>query len=428
MKLLMKPSSVPKYEYDNEKETKLTLNEFDSVDGSVSGRIAFTRSNKWNNVGVYTFMQVWAMDAYTWWYLCCFEGSKPDVHFECGGSSRIGTGREDDGLDFPNIYLPPSLIELFEPVYFKSVIRPMLAVGHEGELIIWLKNIGLLEHSVRCNKEINNITCRGVMNWVPAKIMDQYQWKCKNCRNKRNIRENSVFQDVRCHFKDILRLLAGWSKGTDVQILTKVLCIRKQTVNSVFNVAASVADKYIKSHLSRWKLGGPEVVVLIDVYPEGFEEFHVDENHSFPILCIAEIKEIPTRYWLQILDRSNPNVDEQVYNNNIAALQIIQEVVLPGSVLVTTYGTKICSYNALQSLKHLYPIIITKSGLKRHDHLNKLLDNLETIWEPALNICEKVQYLSHAHTQNHITNFLWRQKFETESFENLLHQMCYNFK
>ncbi|KAF5279190.1 hypothetical protein FQR65_LT03437 [Abscondita terminalis] len=322
--------------------------------------------------------------------------------------------------------------DLFEPVYFKSVIKPMLAIGHEGELIVWLKNIGLLQHSQRCNNIINDIPCQGVMNWVPAKIIDQYRWKCKNCTNKRNIREKSVFQDVKCKFKDIIRLLAGWSKGTDIESLTKLLGIKKQAVNSVFNVAASVANKYINSNLCRWQLGGPGVVVLIDTYPEGFKDFESQENfpsqNSTPILCIAEVKEVPTRYWLQVLQRVNPNITEQVDTINNIALQIVQDMILPGSILVTNFENTICSYDTLQSLKHLYPVIITKNGLKRHDHLNSLLDNLQTIWAPALNICNEVQYLTtHTLIQNFITNFLWRQKFELESFENLLHQMCYNF-
>lgn len=318
-----------------------------------------------------------------------------------------------------------------QPIYFKSVIRPMLAIGHEGELIIWLKNIGILQHSQRCNNVINNIECQGVMNWMPAKIIDQYQWKCKNCPKKRNIREHSVFQDVRCRFKDIIRILAGWCKGTDVEMLTKLLCIKKQAVNAVYNVAASVAHKYIETNLHRWKLGGPGFVVLIESYPEGFKEFNSQEyfqNHNIiPMLCIAEIKEIPTRFWLQVLDRYNPNIQEQVHNTNTIALHIIQEIVLPGSILVTNFDSKICSFDVLQSLKHLYPVIVSKNGLKRHDHLNILLNNFETIWSPALHICNEAQYYSNAHIQNFITNFLWRQKFENESFENLLHQMCYNF-
>ncbi|KAK4875645.1 hypothetical protein RN001_012067 [Aquatica leii] len=316
-----------------------------------------------------------------------------------------------------------------EPVYFKSVIKPMLAIGHEGELIVWLKNIGLLQHSQRCNNIIDNVPCQGVMSWVPAKIIDQYQWKCKNCLKKRNIREKSVFQDVRCKFKDIIRLLAGWSKGIDVESLTKLLCIKKQAVNSVFNVAATVADKYIKSHLLRWKLGGPGIVVLIETYPEGFKDYEIQENaqNSTPILCIAEVKEVPTRYWLHLLERFNPNITEQVQQVNTTALQVVQEMVLPGSILVTNFESTICSYEALLSLKHLYPVIITKNGLQRHDHFNQLLNNLETIWATAINVCNEAQYLSHLHVQNFITNFLWRQKFELESFENLLHQMCYNF-
>lgn len=131
---------------------------------------------------------------------------------------------------------------------------------------------------------------------------------------------------------------------------------------------------------------------------------------------------------MQLLDRYSNNSSEQILNNvNTSALQIIQEIVNPGSILVTNLNTKICSYKTLQSLKHLYPVIVTVEGLKRHDSMNKLLDNLETIWKPCLDICEEAQYFcSCSRIQNFFINELWRQQFGNESLETLLNQMCYN--
>lgn len=100
----------------------------------------------------------------------------------------------------------------------------MLTAGHEGELLNWLKTMGILECSRKCNNTDNGTSCQGAMTWVHARIVDNYQWKCTICTKKSRIRENSIFDKIRCRFNDAIRIFAGWSKGTDVETLAKLLC------------------------------------------------------------------------------------------------------------------------------------------------------------------------------------------------------------
>lgn len=109
----------------------------------------------------------------------------------------------------------------------------------------------------------------------------------------------------------------------------------------------------------------------------------------------------------------------------MAALTIVQKVVLPGSILVTNVNSKICSYNILLSLKHLYPIIVTKNSLEKHDYLNQLSYNLETVWRPGLQIIEDSQYYPLSEVQNYLINAVCRQRFGNNSFEMLIKQMRY---
>lgn len=74
-----------------------------------------------------------------------------------------------------------------------------------------------------------------------------------------------------------------------------ILGLRKQVVNSVYRMCATVSTNYIKTHPSDWQLGGPNVIVIIDVYPEGCKKFdpeHYVTKNTVPILCIAEAKVI----------------------------------------------------------------------------------------------------------------------------------------
>lgn len=80
-------------------------------------------------------------------------------------------------------------------------------------------------------------------------------------------------------------------------IFTKffVIGVRQQVVNSVYKKCATIAKDYISRHISQWQLGGPDVIVIIDIYPEGCKKFNMDdcvapEGIITPIICFAEAK------------------------------------------------------------------------------------------------------------------------------------------
>lgn len=99
----------------------------------------------------------------------------------------------------------------------------MLAPGHEKELISWLKEIGLLPQSQKCKNADTNEFCNAPMRWTPARIVDSYQWKCLSCSQKRTIRDDSVFHNVRCKFKDAIRVMLGWCKENDEDMMANML-------------------------------------------------------------------------------------------------------------------------------------------------------------------------------------------------------------
>lgn len=68
--------------------------------------------------------------------------------------------------------------------------------------------------------------------------------------------------------------------------------IRKQVIKVIYSIASKTAEKYIKSHLTEFKLGGPGIVVLIETYPDANSSINPQPytSNTRPILCIAEIK------------------------------------------------------------------------------------------------------------------------------------------
>lgn len=99
----------------------------------------------------------------------------------------------------------------------------MLAPGQESELIIWLKSVGLIPQNQKCKNASKNDNCNIPMSWVPVSNQDIYQWKCLGCMEKRKIRDDSIFHNIRCRFKDAIRLLLGWSKGNSHEMMADIL-------------------------------------------------------------------------------------------------------------------------------------------------------------------------------------------------------------
>lgn len=139
---------------------------------------------------------------------------------------------------------------------------------------------------------------------------------------------------------------------------------------------------------------------------------------------MVNLQDLPPKYWFQILDRYKSNNSGQVKRANHTCLETIQKFVKPRSILVVNLNAHVCSYDILQSLRHLYPVIVTTEGLQRHDSpFTNVMDNLKTIWEGALTICEEAQYFGPKKMKYFITSQMWTRKFGDKAFEMLLEQM-----
>lgn len=142
---------------------------------------------------------------------------------------------------------------------------------------------------------------------------------------------------------------------------------------------------------------------------------------------MEHFQSIPTRFWFEALDRySQRAAVEQMDCINEKALRIVQEIVLPGSILVANLNSTICSFYHLQALQHYYPTIVSTDGVSRHDTpLQDLFHNLEVIWKPALLVCEEAECYTHEEVQQFLVRQLFRQRFGNESFQTLLNELSY---
>lgn len=111
---------------------------------------------------------------------------------------------------------------------------------------------------------------------------------------------------------------------------------------------------------------------------------------------------------------------------NDKALRIVQQIVLPGSILVANLNSTVCSFYHLQALQHYYPTIVSTDGISRHDNpLQSLVSNLGVIWRPAWIVCEEALCYTHEEVQQFLIRQLFRQRFGSESFQTLLNELSY---
>ncbi|KAH0561331.1 uncharacterized protein LOC123264905 [Cotesia glomerata] len=366
---------------------------------------------------------------------------------------------------------------------FDLLVRPMFQQGHEGELCSWLKEFSLIRTTLGCQQP----ECQGkTLAWNTARVIDRYTWVCPTCSKKQSIREGSFFMGVKGDFRTCLQLILAWCQDIPTDIAANNFEIKEHVIKKVYERCSQVAEFYVNSHPEDFKLGGSGCVVLVDEFPSGYMTDITPDvtttrkrnNNSQPIICIAEASHLPPRMWLHIIkalpeppkmkiinnnniinnhinnissnnnnsiinnnnnnntiiNNNNNNIDPQQQKSGMieeAIKQIVNQV-LPGSYIVANSRARCCNYEALQDLKQYR--VFSVEHLQKFDtpDTHKLLNNLATIWQTGLGVCEEIQESTRGAAKQIITNHLWRQRYgsiPSVAFQNMLNHIveCYRF-
>ncbi|XP_012174007.1 uncharacterized protein LOC100648772 isoform X1 [Bombus terrestris] len=323
--------------------------------------------------------------------------------------------------------------------YFDVVVRPMLQQGHEGELCGWLKEMSLIRTVSTCPHP----DCKGrSLAWNQARIVDKYSWSCPNCTRKQSIRENSFFVGVKCDLKMCLQLILGWCQMIPSELTANYLEIKKHVVKKVYERCDEVSENYVTSHPEDWVLGGQSAILIVDEFPNGYMTESPSDittakkrnNNSHTILCIAETNTIPTRMWLHMIEAFPEPVKVDKSQGDVDKCKMVKEALkeiakhsAPGSYIVANNRARCCNFESLQELKQYK--VISVEQLQKFDPpgKNKLLNNLETIWQCGVEICEEIQETTHTLGQRIIAKHLWRQRFGTSpstAFQYMLNHIA----
>lgn len=298
--------------------------------------------------------------------------------------------------------------------YFQMTIKPLLEEGKDGELIDWLKDIGLLQRAQKCV----NPDCLGLkpMEWKRARIVDKFHWSCPMCKKKASIRTNSPLADFHCSFKVILDTITAWCDGISLEDYTKEnKTVKGVIAKRIYSTCTTVTDWYMQSHPDLGYLGGENSVVLVDTFPDGcMTTVPHNNNYNKRILCMADTSHMPARIWAHILE--SKSLDSQ----KLAAM--VNDHIRPGSTIVASPGL----FPFLEGIKGMAEIISVEAltALDPADY-QRSLKNLETIWKATVSVCQEVQSMTISEGEQTLRELEWRQVFPTPLAQILHDIACY---
>ncbi|EFN82351.1 hypothetical protein EAI_01492 [Harpegnathos saltator] len=222
--------------------------------------------------------------------------------------------------------------------------------------------------------------------------------------------------------------------------------VKKHVVRKIYERCDEVSAVYVEKHPEDWLLGGESAILIVDEFPSGYmTEHQVDincarkrNNNSHIIICIAEVNTIPTRVWLHMIEAVPEPQKMEKQRTGLDRCNMVEEALkemvrhtVPGSYIVANNRAYCCSYESLQSLKQYK--VISVEQLQKFDSPGKrrLQDNLETIWQSAVEVCEEVQEATHTLGQHIIARHLWRQKFgmpPSTAFQYMLNHIAEKYR
>ncbi|XP_077296303.1 uncharacterized protein LOC143918336 [Arctopsyche grandis] len=310
--------------------------------------------------------------------------------------------------------------------YFRQIVLPMLRNGNEKDLLEWMREFNLIQPSVKCAKSLPD--CRMVI--TASKVVDKYQWQCKTCNQKVQIRENSFFKNVYCPLQTIFKIILAWCQDMDYEHLSNVFGLKKQVVCGIY-------DKIERAVYGRplYQLGGFGIVLLVDLYPDFVDELYPvsSKNDSaiktqHKILCLADTNEIPTRYWLHVINGSfsfpseNNNTTFKKMNMCDETLHVIEKFALPGGLCAIGGGVHLTSLRENLRSSSMFEGVITMNHLTTHSNVDMQTFMINRIWNPIIRLCEAAQDLPKNKIQSYLSCALWRWQMESsDPFLSLVH-------
>lgn len=107
-----------------------------------------------------------------------------------------------------------------------------------------------------------------------------------------------------------MNVFTGWCRNMPLSDVGGEGRTKANVAKRIYNGCTQVAEWKLKKTVGDFKLGGTDVVVIVDVFPDGNMSLEIpmtshNNNFSKRVLCIADTAHVPVRVWASLLDGSN---------------------------------------------------------------------------------------------------------------------------
>ncbi|XP_022184064.2 uncharacterized protein LOC111043417 isoform X2 [Nilaparvata lugens] len=284
----------------------------------------------------------------------------------------------------------------------RETLRQLLVEGREGQLCDWLKEVGFIPQTVRCE----NAECNGAaMLWKKARIIDKYHWVCPLCKKKATIRHGTFLESVQCTVRSAVGAIMGWCDGMPPEEFTQDDGkVKASVVKKIYSMCSLVTDWYMQRHPEISLLGGEgdDYPLIVDMFPHGcMTTTPHNNNYSKQVLCVADTRFLPARIWVQLLDVAEAKDYSKV-------IPLLLNHIRPRSTLVVS-PLLFPELSAVTDMKEVISIEALTT-LNEEDY-QRSLKNLETIWESTVSVCQEIQDMSNAEGSQLLRELQWRTIF-----------------
>ncbi|XP_030768390.1 uncharacterized protein LOC115891922 [Sitophilus oryzae] len=287
--------------------------------------------------------------------------------------------------------------------------------------LTWLVDTDLLSSTVSCPNAESDPNCSQYMEYVFAfGLYDSYQLRCRNCLSKESIRKKSIFYGVKCNLRSAIRILYGWVKGVDLEVMSSMLGLDRNIIGTIYNRAAKIALSCLSVSPEFIEFGGENSVVLVDIYPNMLQCPNKLKTCR-PILCIAEAESFPQRFWLQELDFWDPQDPEQISKVRKKIIFAITTLVRRGSTLILPNYESMPLPENIEVLKKKYATIRFMDELMKFaSERRPVYPILDTIWKKPVSLCEEAQFYNPGYVSQFLIRNIWNEATGRDSFIMLI--------